>query len=103
MLRAGGTTARRQGDSGSAAGELRQKSGYGFSTAADQMIEHFDTALNDFEAEVRAGHANVRVVHKDGRDGGGGALGWAELGFLALLAALRGAPAKTRRRAELPL
>ena len=54
------------------------------------MIEHFETALNDFEAEVRAGHANVRVVHKDGRDGGG-ALGWAELGFLALLAALRGA------------
>jgi rhombotail lipoprotein len=104
VLRAGGTDVRGgRATLVAAAGELRQKSGYGFSTAADQMIEHFDTALNDFEAEVRAGHANVRVVHKDGRDGGGGALGWAELGFLALLAALRGAPAKTRRRAELPL
>jgi hypothetical protein len=67
------------------------------------MIEHFDTALNDFEAEVRAGHANVRVVHKDGREGGGGALGWAELGFLALLVALRGVPRRKGPRALLSL
>ncbi|HEY4747679.1 MAG TPA: GlyGly-CTERM sorting domain-containing protein [Steroidobacteraceae bacterium] len=69
--------------------ESREASDAGFSAASDQMIEHFDTALSGFEAEVRAGHANVRVVRKgtSGGAGGGGAIGVLEL---ALLAALRG-------------
>jgi rhombotail lipoprotein len=64
--------------------ESRAAGAAAFSAASDQMIEHFDTALTGFEAQVRAGHANVRVVRKDGS--GGGALGLLELG--ALLAAL---------------
>jgi len=81
VLRAGGTDVR-HGNATLANADLeeRQKSGYGFSAAADQMIEHFDTALNGFESEVRAGHANVRVVHKDGS--GGGAIGLLELSLL---------------------
>ena len=80
VLRAGGTDVRHGNATlTNTAYEERQKSGYGFSAAADQMIQHFDTALNGFEAEVRAGHANVRVVHKDG---GGGAIGWLELSLL---------------------
>jgi rhombotail lipoprotein len=54
--------------------ESREAVAAGFSAASDQMIEHFDGALGDFEAQVRAGHANVRVVHKDGS--GGGAFTW---------------------------
>ncbi len=102
VLRAGGTDVRHGNATlANSALEERQKSGYGFSAAGDQMIGHFDTALNGFETEVRAGHANVRVVHKDGS--GGGAMGWAELGFLALFLALRCAPAGAWRRAVLPL
>jgi rhombotail lipoprotein len=54
--------------------ESREAAAAGFSAASDQMIEHFDGALGDFAAQVRAGHANVRVVHKDGS--GGGAFTW---------------------------
>jgi rhombotail lipoprotein len=53
--------------------EFREADSSGFSAAADQLIEHFDTALTAFEAEVRAGRANVRVVHKSGSGTGGGA------------------------------
>jgi hypothetical protein len=51
------------------------------------MIEHFDTALTDFEAQVRTGHANVRIVHRDGS--GGGACSWPWLLVLAGVAAAR--------------
>lgn len=81
VLRAGGTDVRHGNATlANSALEERQKSSYGFSTAAGQMIEHFDSALNGFESEVRAGHANVRVVHKDGS--GGGAIGLLELSLL---------------------
>ena len=75
--------------------EAREAGNGGFSVASDQMIQHFDAALTAFEAEVRAGHANVRVVHKGGGggSGGGGALTWPWLVALAGLAAVR-----TRRR-----
>jgi rhombotail lipoprotein len=68
--------------------EAREAASSGFSAASDQMIEHFDAALSAFEAEVRAGRANVRVVHRGGgAGGGGGALSWpwlaALLGFVA--------------------
>jgi len=62
--------------------ESREAGGAAFSAASGQMIQHFDAALTDFEAQVRAGHANVRVVRKDGS--GGGAFTWPWL--LALLA-----------------
>ena len=60
-----------------------------FDAASNQMIENFDSALKKFEASVQAGHANVRVVERDGSHGGGGALGCAEALLLGLLAACR--------------
>ncbi len=62
--------------------DSRDTSAAAFSTAADQMIAHLDTALTDLQAQVRAGHANVQVVHKDGSKGGAGAFSW---GWLAAL------------------
>jgi rhombotail lipoprotein len=58
----------------------------GFTAAAAQMIDHFDSALTQFEVDVRAGTANARVVNRSGGDrasmtGGGGACRW----LLALL------------------
>ncbi|HEY8052024.1 MAG: rhombotarget lipoprotein [Steroidobacterales bacterium] len=62
----------------------------GFSAASDAMLQHFDVALSDFEAQVRAGRANVHVVHKDGRAGGGGAFTWPWLlALLSLVAACK--------------
>jgi hypothetical protein len=59
------------------------------------MIEHFDTALTKFEADVRSGKAAVKVVHKNNGEqsggagstgrGGGGALSWP---FILVLLAL---------------
>src|SRR5262249_30255689 len=97
LLRAGGTDVR-HGNATllNSALEERQKSAYRFSAAAEQMITHFDTALNDFEAQVRAGHANVRVVHKDGW--GGGAMGLLELALLGAWQALRRKRAPAVRR-----
>jgi len=69
--------------------EAREAGGIGFTAASDQMVEHFDAALNAFEAEVRAGHANVRVVHKGGISGGSGAFTWPWLVALLGLAASR--------------
>jgi hypothetical protein len=53
------------------------------------MIEHFDSALTAFEADVREGKANVKVVSNNGRPtGGGGSMGWLLLLALLLLALL---------------
>ena len=68
--------------------EAREAGNSGFSAASDQMIGHFDAALSAFEAEVRAGRANVRVVHK-GNSGGGGAFTWQWLALLFGLVAVR--------------
>jgi len=78
--------------------EARAAGNGGFSAASDQMIEHFDSALTAFAAEVRAGHANVRVLHKGagGGSSGGGALTWPWLVALAGLVAA----CLRRRRAE---
>jgi len=62
----------------------RAASTAGYDAAANQMIAHFDTALSDFEAQVKAGKANVQVVHS-GTGGGGGTLGSWELCALLLL------------------
>ena len=89
VLRAGGTDTRHGNvtlvDSGV---EAREGSTLGFNAAADQMIEHFDVALKEFETDVHSGKANVAVVNKDGR-GGGGAIGWLELALLGALARRR--------------
>ena len=90
ILRAGGVDTRR-GNSTliQVARDARASSSDSFSGASDQMIQHLDTALADFETQVRAGHANVRVVHKDGSSGGAGAFSWQWLLILLPLVAWR--------------
>jgi rhombotail lipoprotein len=69
-----------------------------FSAATDQMIDRFDAELTRFEGDVRAGKANVRIVHKSNSatadsaqgHGGGGTLGWAWVALLGPLVVLRG-------------
>jgi rhombotail lipoprotein len=69
--------------------DTRRASAKGFDEATDQMIEHFDAALTKFEADVRAGKANVKVVKRQSSSGpgwGGGAFGGCEIaGLLTLL------------------
>jgi len=92
VLRAGGTDTRHGSSTRvDEAPDLRRASAGSFSSATEQMIGHFDTALTDFESEVRAGKANVRVVTRGGAavQGGGGGLGWPEGMLLASLLVLR--------------
>jgi rhombotail lipoprotein len=79
--------------------ESREAGAAAFSAASGQMIQHFDAALTDFEAQVRAGHANVRIVRKDGS--GGGAFTWPWLLALFVAAAARAAAhARSGRQAQ---
>jgi rhombotail lipoprotein len=68
---------------------LRETATEAFAAATQQMIDHFDGALTAFEAEVRDGKANVRVVSNHGKptSGGGGAIDWLALLFLVPIAA----------------
>ena len=75
---------------------LRETASEGFTEATRQMIDHFDTALTAFEADVREGKANVKVVSNHGKpSSGGGSLDWLTLLCLAPIAAA----AATRRAA----
>ncbi|HTE40412.1 MAG TPA: rhombotarget lipoprotein [Steroidobacteraceae bacterium] len=90
VLRAGGTDTRHSNttliEQQRAA---RDASGDAFASATDQMIRNFDGALQRFEADVRAGKANVRVVNRNQEPrGGGGAFGWVECAGLLLACAL---------------
>jgi rhombotail lipoprotein len=87
VLRAGGVDSRHGSVSlVSENRELREASAAGFTAATAQMIEHFDAALTHFEADVRDGKANVKVVSNHGRPtGGGGSFDiWALLALLPL-------------------
>lgn len=97
LLRAGGTDDRRKHTTAvQQARESRESQGEGFSAAADDLIEHFDQALTQFEADVRAGKANVRVATRTasanggggGGGGGGGAFDVLSLAALALVLVL---------------
>jgi rhombotail lipoprotein len=95
ILRAGGTDTRNRNstlvDQSRAA---RASSIASFATATAQMIDNFDLALTKFEADVRAGKANVRVAKREGGSrGGGGSFGWLSLGGLLLLFVTRRRPA----------
>ncbi len=89
VLRAGGTDTRHGNATLIAeARELRTSSADAFASATNQTIEHFDTALDQFESQVRAGTAPVRVVSRSGSNssgGGAGAFGWVDLLLLAPL------------------
>lgn len=73
LLRAGGTDDRRRHTTAAdEARESRDSQVAGFSAATDDLIEHFDQALTQFEADVREGKANVRVATRPANAGGGG-------------------------------
>ena len=73
ILRAGGTDNRRGTSTMlDKPRETRYTANESFSHATDAMIDHFDAALVKYEADVRAGNAQVRVVNKDGSPRGGG-------------------------------
>ena len=89
ILRAGGVDTRRHNVTlMDAPYEGRALSADSFTAASTQMIAHMDEALTDFQAQVRAGRANVHVVRTDG-EGGGGALDAAALAVLSGLALTR--------------
>jgi len=98
VLRAGGTSTGHGNTTFiDADRKTRAAAAEGYDAATEQMIEHFDTALTKFEADVRSGKAAVKVVHKNPADGGGsgggrgagggggGALSWP---FILILLAL---------------
>jgi rhombotail lipoprotein len=73
-----------------------------FDAAGTRMTANFDAALNAFEASVHEGHANVRVVNRNGSptggSGGGGGVGLADAIVLALLASARRLKERAARR-----
>jgi rhombotail lipoprotein len=96
ILRAGGTDSRNRNTTlVDQEREARESSAVSFANATTQMIDNFDLALTKFEADVRAGKANVRVAQRashggvSGAGGGGGAFGPLALGVLLILLAAR--------------
>lgn len=93
VLRAGGTSAQQDSSTAISAGrDARNASNAGFATATDQMVEHFDVALTEFEQQVKNGTARVKVVHSGGGGGGGGGafgIQWLLLGLAAMAMRLR--------------
>lgn len=91
ILRAGGTDSRaRNSTLVDQPREARESSAASFAGATTQMIDNFDGALTKFEADVRAGKANVRVAKREGgRAGGGGSFAPLALGVLMILAGAR--------------
>ena len=92
ILRAGGTDSRNRNTTLiDQEREARESSAASFATATTQMVDNFDVALTKFEADVRAGKANIRVAKREGggRAGGGGSFGPLALGGLLILLAAR--------------
>ena len=92
ILRAGGTDSRNRNTTLiDQDREARESSAASFATATTQMVDNFDVALTKFEADVRAGKANIRVAKREGggRAGGGGSFGPLALGGLLILLAAR--------------
>ena len=92
ILRAGGTDSRKRNSTlVDQQREARESSAASFATATTQMIDNFDVALTKFEADVRAGKANIRVAKREGggRAGGGGSFGPLALGVLLILLGAR--------------
>jgi rhombotail lipoprotein len=92
ILRAGGTDSRNRNTTlVDQPRETRESSAASFTGATTQMIDNFDLALTKFEADVRAGKANIRVAKREsgGRAGGGGSFGVLSLGVLLALVTAR--------------
>jgi rhombotail lipoprotein len=72
--------------------EARESNTASFAAATTQMVDNFDVALTKFEADVRAGKANVRVAKRasgGGSSGGGGSFAPLSLGVLMILVVAR--------------
>lgn len=54
--------------------ELREDSLQGFKLAADNMIENLKMQLDKFRKKIKAKPEEVKIVHREGYSGGGGAL-----------------------------
>jgi hypothetical protein len=96
VLRAGGTDTRHANTTlAEQERESRLASSASFDAATQRMIGNFDVALKQFEADVKAGKANVRVVQRNaiastgGGHGGGGSFAAAWLLLLLPLALWR--------------
>jgi rhombotail lipoprotein len=104
VLRAGGTD--RQHGTSTLVDEQRDSrraSATGFDVATEHMIGKFDTELTRFEADIRAGKANVRVVrrNRDSKSGGGaGSFDFAGILGLLMLALVRMMHAKLNKPAQ---
>ncbi len=94
VLRAGGTDTR-QGTTTLVEEQrtARAANATSLDAASERMIENFDAALTQFEASVRDGKANVKVVDRNGPTHGGGGIENAEIAALLMLVA-----ARTRRQ-----
>jgi rhombotail lipoprotein len=102
VLRAGGTSAAHDTSTAiSADRDARNASNAGFSMATDQMVEHFDVALTEFEQQVKNGTARVKVVHSGG-GAGAFSIGWLLLGWVAVAMRRRSASSAGARNASLP-
>jgi len=92
VLRAGGTDTRNGNTTLiEQERESRQASTASFNAATERLIDNFDRALVAFEADVRAGKANVRVAQRGqaAGTGGGGSFTWVGLLALISMATLR--------------
>ena len=90
VLRAGGTDTHHQNSTlVDTEHNVRLAGSASFDSATKQMMGNFDEALTVFENDVHAGRANVHVVSRGGSSGGGGSMGWAFVGLLALACVCR--------------
>jgi len=91
ILRAGGTDSRNRNTTlVDQDREVRESGAASFANATTQMMDNFDLALTRFEADVRAGKANVRVAQRESSGArGGGGFGPLALGVLLILLAAR--------------
>lgn len=97
LLRAGGTdTQSRTTTLADKAVTSRSSQGKSFASAGDQMIEHFDLALKQFQENVRSGKARVRVTRQRSSGGGGGG-GSIDAVLLVAVAGLLAARCRRRR------
>lgn len=87
LLRAGGTDTRARNTALIGSGTVaRNQNTDSLNAASAQLIEHFDVALTQLEADIKTGKSEVQVTHRPGFSGGGGAFGLLGLSGLALVA-----------------
>lgn len=67
--------------------ELRSDSLKSFKEATTQMIANLDVQLASFKERIKTEPEQVKIVHRPGYSGGGGALGLIELLFLLVITA----------------